>query len=121
MGSPSVFQTAPPQPASKARITCSPQLAGGPEASQKGFGERIPAKSTERSGMHSLPGGDYSQGRAFAVRHGVYHFAPAIDNVAPRVEFRIAGPARRAIYGDHASLALNSAYTRKDSERMRLA
>src|ERR1035438_8482921 len=37
MGSPMVFQTAPPQPASKARMTCSPRLAGGPEASQKGL------------------------------------------------------------------------------------
>ena len=46
MGSPMVFQTAPPQPASKARMTWSPQLVGGPEASQNGLGERMPAKLT---------------------------------------------------------------------------
>ena len=45
MGSPMVFHTAPPQPASKARMTCSPQLVGGPEASQKGLGLRMPMKS----------------------------------------------------------------------------
>src|SRR5580658_5026465 len=52
MGSPSVFQTAPPHPASKARITWSPQLAGGPEASQNGFGQRMaPANIVVRSAM----------------------------------------------------------------------
>src|SRR5258708_39734257 len=55
MGSPSVFQTAPPQPASNARMTCSPQLAGGPDASQKGFGQRMPpAKTVVRSAMGGL-------------------------------------------------------------------
>ena len=58
IGSPSVFQTAPPQPASKARITWSPELAGGALASQKGFGLWMPAKSIERSVMGSVgPGG----------------------------------------------------------------
>src|ERR1700678_2348746 len=51
MGSPMVFQTAPPQPASKARMICSPQLVGGPEASQNGFGEWMPAKLVVRSAM----------------------------------------------------------------------
>src|SRR5580658_254784 len=51
IGSPMVFQTAPPQPASKARMICSPQLVGGPEASQKGFGEWMPAKLVRRSAM----------------------------------------------------------------------
>ena len=54
MGSPMVFQTAPPQPASKARMTWSPQLVGGPEASQKGLGLRMPAKLVERSAMGGL-------------------------------------------------------------------
>src|SRR5437773_11935525 len=49
MGSPMVFQTAPPQPASKARITWSAQFEGGPDASQNGFGQRIPAKFVVRS------------------------------------------------------------------------
>ena len=51
MGSPSVFHTAPPQPASKARMTWSPVLVGGALASQKGLGIVMPAKSMERSAM----------------------------------------------------------------------
>src|ERR1039457_7453856 len=59
IGSPRVFHTAPPQPASKARITWSPQFAGGPEASQKGFGQRMPpAKFVVKSAIyasHTVP------------------------------------------------------------------
>src|SRR5580692_2417998 len=55
MGSPMVFQTAPPHPASKARITWPPVLVGGPEASQKGLGERRPQKLTDRSDINYLP------------------------------------------------------------------
>src|SRR4029079_10893696 len=51
IGLPSVFHTAPPQPASNARITCGPEFVGGAEASQKGLGLLIPAKSIDRSGM----------------------------------------------------------------------
>ncbi len=51
IGSPSVFHTAPPQPASKARMTCSPELVGGALASQNGLGLLMPAKSIERSAM----------------------------------------------------------------------
>jgi hypothetical protein len=51
IGLPSVFQTAPPQPASKARMTWSPVLVGGAEASQKGFGDLMPQKSMDRSAM----------------------------------------------------------------------
>src|SRR5580704_12872364 len=54
MGSPIVFQTAPPQPASNARITCPPVLVGGPEASQNGFGLVIPANFTLRSAISRL-------------------------------------------------------------------
>src|SRR4051812_13017399 len=50
-----VFQMAPPQPASKARMICSPQLVGGPEASQKGLGQRMPAKLVVRSAMGLSP------------------------------------------------------------------
>src|SRR3954452_6853840 len=48
---PSVFQTAPPQPASKARRTWYSELVGGAEASQKGFGALTPQNSTVRSTM----------------------------------------------------------------------
>src|SRR5258708_25088982 len=54
MGSPSVFHTAPPHPASNARITWSPQFAGGPDASQKGFGQRMPpAKFVVKSAIYA--------------------------------------------------------------------
>ncbi len=46
-----VFQTAPPQPASNARWICFPELVGGADASQKGFGDRMPAKSICRSAI----------------------------------------------------------------------
>src|SRR5690349_8707819 len=49
MGSPTVFQIAPPHPESKARITCPAVFAGGPDASQNGLGLLIPAKSVLRS------------------------------------------------------------------------
>src|ERR1700690_4480508 len=49
IGSPIVFQTTPPQPASKARMACPPVLVGGPEASQKGLGLVIPEKLPFRS------------------------------------------------------------------------
>ena len=49
--SPSVFQTTPPQPASKARRTLYSLSVGGAEASQNGFGERIPTKSLRRSAI----------------------------------------------------------------------
>jgi hypothetical protein len=49
-----VFQTAPPQPASKARITWPPVFVGGPDASQNGFGERRPQKLTDRSDIGYL-------------------------------------------------------------------
>src|SRR5438045_866158 len=55
MGSPMVFQTAPPQPASNARITCPPVLVGGPDASQKGFGHSRPQNFTLRSAIVRPP------------------------------------------------------------------
>src|SRR5580765_6126419 len=88
MGSPMVFHTAPPQPASKARMTCSPQLVGGPEASQKGLGQRMPAKLVVRSAMVH-----HSESGAFAVGDGVHHFAAAVDAIAAGVVFGVAGAA----------------------------
>src|SRR6266446_4113960 len=63
-----VFQTAPPQPASNARCTCIPELLGGAEASQNGFGERIPAKLMLRSATRHQPFMNHSC-RQFAVLH----------------------------------------------------
>src|ERR1019366_6213260 len=102
MGSPMVFQTAPPQPASKARMTCAPVLVGGPEASQKGLGQRMPAKLVARSAMAYHPMIHHPEGGAKAIGHGVHHFAAAVDAIAAGVVFRIAGAARGAIDGDDA-------------------
>src|ERR1700733_12031169 len=68
MGLPMVFQTAPPHPASKARITWPPVLVGGPEASQKGLGERRPQKLTDRSDMDYLPTSFLSGATSFTPR-----------------------------------------------------
>src|SRR5579883_3593925 len=106
MGSPIVFHTAPPQPASKARITWSPQFVGGPDASQKGFGQRMPAKLVVRSATSSL---QYGPRGAMTVRHGVDHFPPAVDAIASRVVFRIAGATGGPVHGDHAALHLDAA------------
>src|SRR5271169_2541611 len=48
------FHTAPPQPASNARITWPPVFVGGPEASQNGLGDSIPQNFTRKSAMSHL-------------------------------------------------------------------
>src|ERR1051325_7394196 len=101
-----VFHTAPPHPASKARMTCSPQLVGGPEASQKGLGQRMPAKLVVRAARCRLLGGDgAAQGRegergALAIGNGVDDLSAAIDAIAAGVVFRIGGAAGGAIHED---------------------
>src|SRR5690348_10640629 len=74
MGVPKVFHTAPPQPASKARITWPPELAGGAEASQNGFGERMPATLQDRSATGaSTEVAIDGEGGALALGGGVDH------------------------------------------------
>src|SRR2546422_7374142 len=51
IGSPIVFQTAPPQPWSNALATWPYVFVGGPDASQKGLGLWIPAKLVLRSAI----------------------------------------------------------------------
>jgi hypothetical protein len=51
IGSPKVFQTAPPQPASNARSTIEPIFVGGADASQNGFGDLMPAKFEVKSAI----------------------------------------------------------------------
>src|SRR5690348_7364674 len=53
IGSPIVFHTAPPQPSSNALATWTYVLVGGPDASQNGLGDLMPAKLTERSATGS--------------------------------------------------------------------
>src|ERR1041384_3198500 len=55
IGSPIVFQTAPPQPASNARTIGSPVWVGGARASQNGLGLRMPANEMDRSAMGGAP------------------------------------------------------------------
>src|SRR5580704_5180487 len=101
MGSPSVFHTAPPHPASKARITCSPQLAGGPDASQNGFGQRMPpANTVVRSAMLRLQPTCHSDSSAFSFGHRVYHFPAAVHAIAAGIVTRIGCPARLGIRDD---------------------
>ena len=54
MGSPMVFHTTPPHPASKARWHWYPVLEGGAEATQNGFGDLMPAKLMDRSAISLL-------------------------------------------------------------------
>src|ERR1019366_10687791 len=91
MGSPSVFHTAPPQPASKARITCSPVFAGGADASQKGLGLLMPAMSMLRSAMGPLR--DQVTGGVAAVGDGVDDLLAAVEAVAAGEDLRGPGHA----------------------------
>src|SRR4051812_28126549 len=94
MGSPSVFHTAPPQPASKARITCSPVFAGGADASQNGLGLLMPAKSMLRSAMSLAPLREERAGRVAPFGHGVHHFFAAVGAVAAGEHLGVPGQAR---------------------------
>src|SRR4051794_10393888 len=83
IGSPSVFQTAPPHPASNARITCSPVFVGGADASQNGLGLLMPAKSMLRSAISPSPFGA-ALGLVPLVPLGV-HRARGVATVRDRV------------------------------------
>src|SRR5689334_16021627 len=87
-----VFQTAPPQPASNARITWSPVLVGGADASQNGLGLSMPASFTFRSAMRASHAqalaeraleicGDAGS-RPLALGHRVDHLLPARHAIA---------------------------------------
>ena len=78
IGSPTVFQTTPPQPASKARATISPVFVMGQEASQKGLGPRMPAMSVNRS----TPGTVESAGRTEVMRGPPRPSASTMDAAA---------------------------------------
>src|SRR5208282_1578103 len=82
-----VFHTAPPHPASNARCTCKPELLGGAEASQKGFGERMPAKLMLRSAMRHQPFMNRTSSE-FAVLHGHHRGGGSAhpDAVSPRID-----------------------------------
>src|SRR5579862_5705603 len=97
MGSPMVFQTAPPQPASKARFTWSPQLLGGPEASQNGLGDWMPAQRVVRSAMERLQTACNTHRGTLAVGHGIHHLAAAVHAMTAGEVAGIGGLARGRI------------------------
>src|SRR5579862_8392106 len=88
MGSPMVFHTAPPHPASNARMICSPQFVGGADASQKGLGDRMPAKFVERSGIRHPEGLRDCDTGTLSFRNGIHHFAASVHAVAAGEIFR---------------------------------
>src|SRR5580658_9545805 len=101
-----VFHTAPPHPASKARITCSPVFVGGAEASQNGFGDTMPAKFTARltSDMRCLQSARHRERCPLAICYGIHNFAAAIHAISTGKIFRIRRLPRLAI--DHQSSAI---------------
>src|ERR1700722_11076595 len=103
MGSPSVFHPAPPQPASKARMTCSPVLAGGAEASQNGMGLSMPAVLVRRSAMGEFaPLSMKGTCGVAPVVQGVDHLLAAVHAVAAGEDLGMAGGAGEGI-GHHAA------------------
>src|SRR5688572_20341905 len=98
IGSPSVFHTAPPQPASKARMTCSPEFAGGADASQKGFGLLMPAKSTLRSAI--VPPREERARRVASIRNAVHDLLASVDAVATGEDLGVARCARLRVGDD---------------------
>src|ERR1019366_1087471 len=106
-----VFQTAPPQPASKARMICSPQLVGGAEASQKGFGASMrPAKlCTLISGIGRLRNLEDGLRSALAIGHSVHYFAATVSTVSSGEVARIARLSSFRIGHDHSAAQFNAA------------
>src|SRR5262245_42800773 len=108
IGSPSVFHTAPPHPASNARMTCSPLFAGGAEASQKGFGLLMPANSMLRSAMRcsvifASPTRHQRARGVAAVGDGVHDLFAAIDAIAAGEHLRVARRTAAGVAGDTAA------------------
>src|SRR6185503_5142507 len=107
-----------PHPASKARITWSPQFAGGPDASQKGLGQRMPAKRVVRSatsGLHDC------QSRAPAIGYGIDDFPRAVHTTAAGVIFWVARAPAGAVHHDRAAMDDDAAGLRQLTHEPRLA
>src|SRR5215831_2534882 len=104
IGLPSVFHTAPPQPASNARITWSPELVGGADASQNGFGDLMPEKSMLRSAMDLFPchASVNLSGRDAPVGDRVDDFFAAVHAIAAAINLGVLGPLRLGI-DEHAT------------------
>src|SRR5260370_40922868 len=111
MGTPIVFQTAPPQPASNARMICSPQFVGGADASQNGLRHGIPQKVVSSVGLgldmlYLQPRGNANAG-AFSVRNRVHDLAATVSAISTGKKFRMGGLARGAVYDNACAFKLN--------------
>src|ERR1019366_6528184 len=120
-----VFHTAPPHPASNARITCSPQLVGGALASQNGLGHLMPpAKFVVRSANSHLPAlaqrSRNPQSRSLSVRNSVYHLASAIHAITARKILWICSLPGSTVNHHPSALHSNSARLRQQVEQRRL-
>src|SRR5260370_29884041 len=101
MGAPIVFQTAPPQPASNARMICSPQFVGGADASQNGLRHGIPQKVVSSVGLgldmlYLQPRGN-ANARAFSVSNRVHNLPAAIRAVPTSKKLWVGSLARSAV------------------------
>src|SRR5579863_3280614 len=132
IGSPIVFHTAPPHPASNARITWPAVFVGGPLASQNGFGDSSPQNFTRRSAMRFLqlaqitplscrshaaplpePRIDSTRsGHAFG--HRVHHFLAAVGAISRRKILRI--PRLMELARNHRSVRSQFDPTRTSEE-----
>src|SRR5277367_3911077 len=111
MGSPMVFQTAPPQPASKARMTCSPQFVGGADASQKGLRHGMPQKVVSNVGLDGdmlrlQPCSD-ADPCALSVCNCVHHLASAVGAVPACEKLRVGSLSRCSINHNPATFHLD--------------
>src|ERR1700732_2301618 len=106
-----VFQTAPPHPASNARMTCSPQFVGGAEASQKGLRHLMPQKvvSSVGLGLDMLclqPRGNADAG-ALSVCDCIHDLAAAVGAVSAGEELRVGSLTGCAVDEDAAAIELD--------------
>src|SRR5271157_561279 len=77
-------------------MICSPELVGGAEASQKGFGELMPMKTVLRSAMDYLLSD--CLGCPFAVCHGIHNLAAAVHTVSAGKILRVGRAAGGAVH-----------------------
>src|SRR5271170_4121798 len=111
IGSPIVFQTAPPQPASNARIICSPQFVGGADASQKGFIQGIPQNVVSRVGLMlatlRLQPCRNSDACTFSICDRIHNFAAAVGAISTGEKLRIRSLTTHATDQNAPSFQLN--------------
>src|ERR1700679_871808 len=111
MGSPIVFHTAPPQPASNARIICSPQFVGGADASQNGLMHGMPQNvlSSVGLGLGILclqPLGN-AAARAFPISNRVNNLSAAVGAVSTSKKLWVGSLSCRAVDEDAAVFKLD--------------